>query len=959
MTMIRRRRKRVNPRLLFLLLICGLGRTSLALDGDSVHPVYVGVKVCAQCHDGDAMGNQCSIWARSRHADAYAALSKPEARLIAKLSGVPVLPQQSPLCLGCHATAAEAEPWERDPSFAIQDGVQCEHCHGPGSEYADAAVMMNRELAMKRGLRMPAMEECQACHAPKGSHDAVLKGDRLDMAAAWEQIQHPTPENAELVKLSFPPLPSSAKEPAFVGAGSCAECHADPTKGDHFGAWRRTAHADAFAVLATARAREIAAKMGVSGDPRTKLECLKCHTSVYHRPASHVLGTASVYEGVSCEACHGPGSQHAETCSRPRSTEKNGLLKVDAPACSSCHENAHGKPFQLPANLAEASHPIQAREHEEAGPQYKTPINLAVSPDGKELYAACEASKSVVVVDIAALRKVAEIGVGGQPHDVAFSPDGKTAFVSNRLDDTVSIIDTQSRTVTATIPVGDEPHGLVVDKQGAFLYVLNTLSEDISVIDVGKRTEVKRLSAGRGPWSAAISRDGQWIACTNVLSHFVPFRTPSRSEVTLIDATRGMVTLRAMVPGANGLRGIAWHPSGDFALFTLNRHKNLVPMTRVVQGWTITNGLGVLWRDGHVDQVLLDEPGIAFPDPTDVVVTNDGKYALVTSAASNRVAVVAVDRLLNLLQSADEAERANVLPNHLGKAAEFVLQWIETPVCPRGITVAPGTDRAFVAASLDDRIAVIDLNSFQSVAVIDLGGPQVVTKERLGERVFHSAMNTFHRQFACSSCHPDGHVEGLTYDIEPDGIGVNPVDNRTLRGILDTAPFKWEGLNPSLSRQCGPRLAVFFTRIHPFTQEQLSALDYYICTIPSPPNRHRPLGAELTPAQRRGKEIFYRTTTNDGRLIPMENRCSTCHYPPLYTDRRIHDVGTKLPLDEHGLFDTPQLFNVYNSAPYLHNGIAETLEEIWTRFNPYDQHGVTNDMTKDQLNDLIEYLRTF
>ena len=46
------------------------------------------------------------------------------------------------------------------------------------------------------------------------------------------------------------------------------------------------------------------------------------------------------------------------------------------------------------------------------------------------------------------------------------------------------------------------------------------------------------------------------------------------------------------------------------------------------------------------------------------------------------------------------------------------------------------------------------------------------------------------------------------------------------------------------------------------------------------------------------------------------------------------------------------------SAPYLHNGIAETLEEIWTRYNPNDEHGVTNDMTKDQLNDLIEYLKT-
>ena len=84
----------------------------------------------------------------------------------------------------------------------------------------------------------------------------------------------------------------------------------------------------------------------------------------------------------------------------------------------------------------------------------------------------------------------------------------------------------------------------------------------------------------------------------------------------------------------------------------------------------------------------------------------------------------------------------------------------------------------------------------------------------------------------------------------------------------------------------------------------------------------------------------------------------TCHFPPLYTDRNMHDVGTKMWLDAMAKFDAPHLNNIYDSAPYLHNGIAETLEEIWTVYNPYDKHGVTNDMTKDQLNDLIEYLKT-
>jgi cytochrome c peroxidase len=65
-----------------------------------------------------------------------------------------------------------------------------------------------------------------------------------------------------------------------------------------------------------------------------------------------------------------------------------------------------------------------------------------------------------------------------------------------------------------------------------------------------------------------------------------------------------------------------------------------------------------------------------------------------------------------------------------------------------------------------------------------------------------------------------------------------------------------------------------------------------------------------------------------------------------------------MSFDRTGNFDVPHLNNIYDSAPYLHNGMAPTLEEIWIVYNPEDRHGVTNDMTKDQLNDLIEFLKT-
>jgi YVTN family beta-propeller protein len=705
----------------------------------------------------------------------------------------------------------------------------------------------------------------------------------------------------------------------------------------------------------------MAAVAGVVGDPQASGECLRCHVTGAGFNTESFTPGFDVGDGVQCESCHGPGVDYLPEAVMldPAASRQAGLQEPTAEVCAGCHEPAHGKPFDIDAARSKIAHPknpVLAGVSSE--PEYKTPINLTLTPDGSELWLACEASSSTIVVDTATRTKVAEIPVGGQPHDVAFGPDGRRAYVTNRLDDSLSVIDVASREVVRTIPVGDEPHGVITDGSGRHLYVLNSGLGSISVIDAETLVEVKRLSASRIPWSLALSPDGRKIVVTNTLSRFVEPRTELMSELTVIDTERGVVEDRRVAPGSNLLQGVAWHPSGDYAVFTLNRTKNLVPMTRLLQGWTITNGMGLVWRDGRVDQVLLDQPGLAFPDAADVVVTPDGRHALVTSTGSDRLAVVDLEKLVTMLGEASPRERERVFPNHLGKPVEFVTTYIPTGTSPRGVTISHDGGTAYVANTLDDSVTVVDLAGLEAVARIDLGGPEEITKTRLGEQLFHSADIAFRRQFSCHTCHPDGHVDGITYDIEPDGIGVNPVDNRTLRGIFDTAPFKWTGLNPNLQRQCGPRLAVFFTRIDPFTPEELEALELYITTIPRPPNRYRALGAPLTEAQRKGKALYERTVTNDGRPIPPTGRCINCHPGPLYTDRQKHDVGTKTPLDKEGVFDTPHLTNIYDSAPYLHDGTAETLEEIWTRFNPDDQHGVTNDMTKDELNHLIEYIKT-
>jgi YVTN family beta-propeller protein len=929
----------------------------VAFHGAAVKPVYIGSRACGDCHTGIAMGDGYSLWLHSKHSQAWAVLAKPESKKIAQISGLRQEPQKAPICLGCHATAFSAESWEKDDDFRTEDGVQCEACHGPGSEYATEEVMRVPEEFRKAGLLMPTEQDCMNCHIEKGSHVAVLNSPQIDIKKAWRDIDHPTPRYSVSGGIPAPVAPPGAIAPGpkYVGSAACGSCHRGRERGHQYSLWRMSRHATAWAVLGTPRAYETAKKQGIQGEPSRSPQCLKCHTT---EQGGAFLASFTVDEGVGCEACHGPGSEYMqEAIMRDRrAADAAGLKHPSRPTCVPCHETANGKPFNYEAAVKQIVHPTRLPE-EAREPVYKNPLNLAMSPDGREIFVACEGSDSVVVVNTANREKVAAIPVGGSPANVAFSPDGRLAFASNRLDDTVSVIDVAKRKVVSTLAVGDSPHGVLTDQEGRLLYVLNALSNDISVFDVGSLKLVRTLSAGRGPWSLAMSPDGARILVANMYSNFA-FRAPFDSEATLIDTRRGVVEQRLKAPGANLMMGVDWHPSGQFAFATLNRTKTLVPMTQLIQGWTITNGLAILWRDGRVDEVLLDEPGQGFADAADVAFTPDGRYALVTSAGTDRVAVVDVEKLLGILRRATPYEREHVLPNHLGKAVEFVTKYIPTMHSPRGVLAARDGKLAYVANALDDSLTVIDLARMEAAGRIDLGGPKEISQIRRGERLFNSANITFRRQFACHSCHPDGHIDGLSYDIEADGLGVSPVDNRTLRGILDTAPFKWEGTNPSLQRQCGARLAVFFTRLAPFTPEQLDDLESYITTIPRPPNRFRALGAPLTAAQRRGKAIFERTETNDGRELPLASRCPACHFPPYYTDRRVHDVGTQQLSDRQGKFDVPHLNNIYDSAPYLHNGMAATLEEIWTVYNPNDRHGVTNDMTKDQLNDLIEYLKT-
>jgi YVTN family beta-propeller protein len=601
--------------------------------------------------------------------------------------------------------------------------------------------------------------------------------------------------------------------------------------------------------------------------------------------------------------------------------------------------------------------------------RYLSPVALKLSPDGRWLYVVCEDSDLVLAVDTRTQQVSRRVQVGRQPKGIAASPDGTTLYISDERSGTVTEIDAESFTVRRTLPAGWGPVGLATDSAGKVLYVANTLGNDISVIDLHTGRELKRLQAGHFPEYVTRSRDGSRVYVANLLARLAPPDQPPVSELTVVDCARQVVAARVEVPGVIQMRHMAElaASAGGYLLVPLMRPKNLNPLVQIQQGWYVTNGLAVIRspvassdgaRKYQVSEVLLDDIDHYYADGFGVAGSPDGRWALVTASGANVVSVVDTEKLRHLLLLTP-ASQQRALANRLDSASQFVARRLSTGRNPTDVVSSPDGRFAYIANRMDDTISVVDMTPMR-VATIDLGGPREISSIRRGERLFFDASYCYQSQMACATCHPhEGLSDGLAWSLETPQLGRDVVENRTLYSIDGTSPFKWNGKNPDLQTQAGPRTAMYIFRSQGFSSKEVNDLVTYILSLRLPRNPHLPPDGHLTDTQARGQAIFLRDRTDSGTLIPPQNRCYTCHAPLThYTSRVQMDVGTATPYDTIYAFDVPQLEGVALKPPYLHNGEALEMEDIWTKFNPEDKHGITSDMNKVQLNDLIEYLKT-
>jgi hypothetical protein len=136
---------------------------------------------------------------------------------------------------------------------------------------------------------------------------------------------------------SQPPEESAAAEPAppagqtYTGVKKCAACHLNQYK-----LWKKSKHAKEAWESVPAKYK---------ADPK----CINCHSTGYGQPSGFKDETSTpALKGTTCEACHGPGSEHDKLCTpllnvkklspEQEKTARDSIYKVlPGNICQRCH----------------------------------------------------------------------------------------------------------------------------------------------------------------------------------------------------------------------------------------------------------------------------------------------------------------------------------------------------------------------------------------------------------------------------------------------------------------------------------------------------------------------------------------------------------------------------------------------------------------------------------------------
>jgi YVTN family beta-propeller protein len=546
---------------------------------------------------------------------------------------------------------------------------------------------------------------------------------------------------------------------------------------------------------------------------------------------------------------------------------------------------------------------------------------IALAGDGRTMAAANMINNSMTILIPVFDRVVVEVPVGNDPRAVAITPDSSRALVANHGDGTLSVVNMLDGMVLATIPLGGVlPYGVVTNNDQS-AYVALEGSDQIAVVDLEANRVSAYIDVPDAP--AGLTLWGDFLYVTHFWSGMISLiYLPQQRVIHTVSTGNDTALFQNIEPDIT--RGIAYLP--QTRLNAQNRSLTFDTTALPVVNVVSLRDLGLM-RESRITLDAADRP---VNMPFAVALDRFAQRLYVANAGSNSISVIDLN-------------------------TGFARINIPIGANPRGILLNPDGSELFVHSALDGTVTTIDTTNLVVTDVLPIINLTISLDVLLGAQMFHSAADSrlsADGWISCATCHFDGQSDGRVWMGFPDG----PRNTPLLYNLPETVPYNWSATWDELADverkirwlQAGsglidtPTVSAAEGDPHAGLSVDLDLLTLYLTTLNAPPNPYQ----------------FPQPVINRGRQIFAEQKCTDCHVGPAGTDLQVYDVGTgESALERRGAsFDTPSLRGLWLSAPYFHDGSAQTLHQV---FELPGTHQLIYTVSPEDIDALVDYLLAF
>lgn len=558
------------------------------------------------------------------------------------------------------------------------------------------------------------------------------------------------------------------------------------------------------------------------------------------------------------------------------------------------------------------------------------------------------------------------------PTDITLNDKGEI-LITEKGRNRISIFSPDGKTLLRTIPVDESPTGILLDADKAYvttnaatghlqiisletgkqetaiatgsgacypifgpdkkhIYVCNQFQNTVSEVDPAIHQVIRSVKVLREPKSALFSKDGEYLFVTN----FLPAQ---RADVDYVAACVSVIRMSdftkvkdiQLANGSNALRGICMTPDGKYIYISHNLGRFTVPTSQLQQGWMNTSAFSIIdvAKQEFIGAVVVDEPERGAAGIWSIVCNDETLF--ITHSGTHEISVINHKAMLDkFLNYPNKSMLDYDLRFLYGLRKRILLEGNG----PRKMIMENG--KLYIPTYFADILNIVDAQTCE-IATANLNPDREESAENKGERYFNDASHCFQNWQSCNGCHPgDARTDGMNWDLMNDGVG-NSKNCKSLLFSHPTPPSMISGIRETA--EWAVRAGFKFIQFFDITEEDAVCVDAYLKSLRPVPSPYL-VDGELSDLAKEGRKIFEKLN------------CTECHSGPYYTDLKMHRIGEDIEFEKG--WDTPTLREVWRTAPYLFDGRAATMEEVFE----IHKHGIDKKVSKKEIKALTEYVNS-